>query len=233
MTKRIKILVIEDEPDLRELLVYHLSREGFTTFATGDGFEALKIARAEQPDLLLLDVMIDGLDGLKVCQQLKEDTIGVGLNIIIVSGLGGETDIMLGLEKGADDYIRKPFKPKEVIARIRTVLRRARTQRREPGQEVLVSPPLTLDPASHEVRLADAALTLTASEYRLLRYFLSYPNRVFTRTQLLDQLHEHKPDVIGRNIDVHIRSLRMKLGVHSGMIDTVRGVGYRFIGKKA
>lgn len=232
MTKRTKILVIEDEPDLRELLVYHLTREGFATFATGDGYEALKIARTEQPDLLLLDVMIDGLDGLNVCQQLKEDTLGAGLNIIIVSGLGAETDIMLGLEKGADDYIRKPFKPKEVIARVRTVLRRARTQKREPGDEVLVSPPLSLDPASHEVRLAGAALTLTASEYRLLRYFLSHPNRVFTRNQLLDQLHEHKPEVIGRNIDVHIRSLRMKLGDHAGMIDTVRGVGYRFIGKK-
>lgn len=233
MPNRIKVLIVEDEPDLRELLAYHLNREGFNTLSTGDGYTALKLVRAEQPDLLLLDLMIEGLEGLKVCQQLKESSHGAGLSIIIVSGLVNESDITLGLEKGADDYIRKPFKPKEVIARVRTVLRRMRAPRRAASEQVLTCPPLSLDPASHEVRLHDELLSLTASEYRLLRFFLSHPGRVFTRAQLLAQLNDHKPDVIGRNIDVHIRSLRLKLGAHAALIDTVRGIGYRFLTPKS
>ncbi len=225
--KPVKILIVEDEPDLRELLRHHLGREGFDVFETGDGHEAIRLTRREQPDLLLLDLMLEGLDGLNVCRQLKRALSGSASRIIIVSGLAGEEDVLRGLEAGADDYISKPFRPREVVARVRTVLRRMQASPRPPDEEVLSAGALVLDPASHEARLAEHPLALTHSEFRLLRYLLGHPGRVFDRAQLLAQLGEPRPDLVGRNIDVHIRALRLKLGDHADLIGTVRGVGYR------
>jgi two-component system phosphate regulon response regulator PhoB len=225
--KSVKILIVEDEPDLRDLLRHHLAREGFEILETGDGHEALRLVRREQPDLLLLDLMIEGLQGLQVCRQIKAALVGSSARIIIVSGLGGEEDILRGLGAGADDYIPKPFRPREVVARVRTVLRRCCEPARPRDEEVLRAGDLVLDPSSHEARVGDRPLSLTNSEFRLLRFLLGQPGRVFDRAQLLAQLGEARADLVGRNIDVHIRALRQKLGDHADLISTVRGVGYR------
>lgn len=227
---RPKILVVEDDADLRELLVYHLRREGFHVFATGDGYESLQVARQEQPHVVLLDLMIERLDGLQVCRQLKSEALAVNVSVIIVSARTDEDDVLQGLWLGADDYVRKPFKPKEVVARVKTVLRRARLLiGSDPTRDVLTFPPLALNHASHDVTLEGARLALTATEYRLLHFLMQHPERVFSRAQLLTQVSDHKPSATGRNIDVHVRSLRRKLGAHAALIDTARGVGYRFL----
>ena len=224
----LKVLVIEDEPDLRDILLYHLGREGFSIESTHDGFEALQLVRRQRPDVVLLDLMLNGLDGLSVCEQLKADPVSAGLHIIIVSARVTEEDVLGGLARGADDYVRKPFKPKEVIARVRAVMRRTSTAP-VVADEVLRYPPLELNHVSHEVTLAGVRLALTATEYRILHYLMTHPERVFTRAQLLRQTPGEIADVIGRNIDVHIRSLRRALGGHAALIETARGVGYRFV----
>lgn len=223
-----KIMIVEDEADLREILIYHLGREGFAVVATGDGYESLQLAQRERPDVVLLDLMLPSMDGWQVCRRLRAAQPGIKLNIIIISARDAEEDVLRGLDLGADDYIRKPFRLKEIIARVRAVLRRAPLMVPEVAGEVLRHPPLTINLASHEVLLEDARLALTATEYRLLHFLMAHPERIFTRAQLLAQISDHKPSLTGRNIDVHIRSLRRKLGVHAGMIDTARGVGYRF-----
>jgi two-component system phosphate regulon response regulator PhoB len=206
-----------------------LKKEGFTVFATDDGFDTLQLVRRENPAVLLLDLMIPGLNGLQVCQRLKADQSASGMSIIMVSACDAEDDVLRGLECGADDYVRKPFKLKEIIARVRTVLRRSRPFVEGMADEVLSFPPLTLNQASHEVFLDGVRLALTATEYRLLRFLMAHPERVFDRAQLLRQISDHKTDVIGRNIDVHIRSIRRKLAAQATMIDTARGAGYRFL----
>ena len=225
----LKVLVIEDEPDLRDILLYHLGREGFAVESTHDGYEALQLARRQRPDVVLLDLMLNGLDGLSVCEQLKADPVSAGLHIIIVSARVAEEDVLGGLARGADDYVRKPFKPKEVIARVRAVMRRAAAVRPAPSDEILRYAPLELNHVSHEVRLAGHKLALTATEYRILHYLMTHPERVFTRAQLLRHTPGETGGAIGRNIDVHIRSLRRALGAHAAMIETARGVGYRFL----
>jgi two-component system phosphate regulon response regulator PhoB len=223
-----KILIVEDDSDLREVLIYHLKREGFAVTATGDGGEALQIAQRQRSDVILLDLMLPGLDGWQVCRQLRANT-GSGVHVIIISARDQEDDVLRGLELGADDYVRKPFSLREIVARVRTVLRRV-----PPGSAtgeadtMLKHPPLTLSAVSHEVRLADAPLQLTATVYRLLHLLMAHPGRIFDRQQLLVQIGEQRSNASGRNIDVHIRALRRKLGLHAAMIDTARGVGYRF-----
>ena len=223
-----KILVVEDEADLREILIYHLNREGFAVVATGDGYESLQLAQRERPDVVLLDLMLPGLDGWQVCRRLRTTATG-GAHVIIMSARDTEDDVLRGLELGADDYVRKPFRLKEVVARVRTVLRRIPlgATAEAPG-DTLAHPPLTLSVARHEGRLHGEPLALTATEYRLLHLLMSHPERIFGRQQLLAQICEQRPSVSGRNIDVHVRSLRRKLGAHAAMIDTARGVGYRF-----
>jgi two-component system phosphate regulon response regulator PhoB len=224
-----KILIVEDESDLREILIYHLKREGFEVCASGDGWESLQIAQKERPDVVLLDLMLPTMDGWEVCRKLRAKP-GLGVHVIIISARNQEDDVLRGLELGADDYIRKPFSLKEIVARVRTVLRRV-----PPGatshnaDEIISHPPLTLNTASHEVRLSATPLPLTATEYRLLQLLMSHPGRIFNRPQMLAQVGEESSHVTGRNIDVHIRALRRKFGNHAAMIDTARGVGYRFV----
>jgi two-component system phosphate regulon response regulator PhoB len=225
----LKVLVIEDEPDLRDILLYHLGREGFSVESTPDGYEALQIARRSRPDVVLLDLMIEGLDGFSVCRQLKGAPASGGPHIIIVSARVEEDDVLRGLAQGADDYVRKPFKPREVIARVRAVLRRTQETAVENAGEILRFHPLVINHASHEVALCGEKLALTATEYRILHYLVAHPGRVFTRAQLLRQVSGDASGVIGRNIDVHIRSLRKALGQHASLIETARGVGYRFL----
>ncbi len=223
-----RALIVEDEPDLREMLSYHLCREGFAVESTPDGYDALRMARRLPPDVILLDLLLAGLDGLSLCRQLKADPASAGAHVIIISAKVEEDDVLLGFAQGADDYVRKPFRPKEVIARIRAVLRRAVVTLPEVQGEILSFPPLELNHASHEVRLAGAPLTLTATEYRILHYMMAHPERVFSRAQLLRHASGEEGPAGGRSIDVHVRALRRALGVHAGMIETSRGVGYRF-----
>ncbi len=224
-----KVLVVEDEPDLREILVYNLKREGFKVYASGDGWESLLIAQREKPDVVLLDLMLPTMDGLEVCRKLRAQA-SYGVHVIIVSARNQEEDILRGLELGADDYVGKPFSLKEIVARIRTVLRRVPTgtTHRNPD-EIISHPPLSLSTASHEVHLEKIPLQLTATEYRLLHLLMSQPGRIFNRQQMLAQVGEQRAQLTGRNIDVHVRALRRKFGHHAAMIDTARGVGYRFV----
>jgi DNA-binding response OmpR family regulator len=224
-----KILVVEDEPDLRDILIYHLKREGFDVCASADGWESLKIAQQERPDVVLLDLMLPTMDGWEVCRQLRAKA-GRGVHVIIISARNQEDDILRGLDLGADDYVRKPFSLKEIVARVRTVLRRVPSGATSHHADELIShPPLTLSTASHEVRLSATPLPLTATEYRLLHLLMSQPGRIFNRQQMLAQVGEQRTHLTGRNIDVHIRALRRKFGRHAAMIDTARGVGYRFV----
>ena len=213
-----KVLVVEDEPDLREILIYNLKREGFTVYASGDGWESLLIAQREKPDVVLLDLMLPTMDGLEVCRKLRAQA-SYGVHVIIVSARNQEEDILRGLELGADDYVGKPFSLKEIVARIRTVLRRVPAG----------TTPLSLSTASHEVHLEKIPIQLTATEYRLLHLLMSQPGRIFNRQQMLAQVGEQRAHLTGRNIDVHVRALRRKFGHHAALIDTARGVGYRFV----
>lgn len=225
-----KVLIVEDDTDLRELLVYHLRREGFLVLATSDGYEGLEIIRHEQPHVVLLDLMLERFDGLQICRQLRHEPVANSPSIIIVSARTDEEDVLQGLSLGADDYVRKPFKPKEVVARVKTVLRRGHPPpASDTAHETIAFPPLTLNHVCHEVTLDSKSLALTATEYRLLHFLMRHPERVFNRAQLLAQVSDHRPGATGRNIDVHVRSLRRKLGAHASFIDTARGVGYRFL----
>ena len=224
----LKALVVEDEPDLREMLQYHLMREGFAVESTADGYIALQLAKRLQPDVILLDLLLAGLDGLSLCRQFKRDPGAAGTHVIIISACVEEDDVLRGLAQGADDYVRKPFRPKEVMARVRAVPRRTPVVAGERPDEVLRFPPLELNHASHEVRLAGAPLTLTATEYRILHYLMAHPERVFSRGQLLRHASGGDREAAGRSIDVHVRALRRALGPHAGVIETARGVGYRF-----
>ena len=225
---RLKIVVIEDEPDILEAIEYNLEREGFTVVSATSGDEGLRTAIREGPDLVLLDLLLPGLDGIEVCRQLKLDQVTRKIPIIMVSAKGEESDIVLGLGVGADDYVTKPFKPKELIARVRAVLRRGAFREGDSGSERLVRGRLVVDPGRHEVRVDGEVVILTPTEFRMLHLLASHPGRVFTRDLLVTRVIGDGAAVIDRNIDVHVRSIRKKLGEHRHLIDTIRGVGYRF-----
>lgn len=226
-----RVLVVEDEVDLREVLVYQLRRDGFETAVSGNGDEALALAQSLRPDVVLLDLMIDGLSGWQVCQCLRRGPQRSAAGIIIVSARSEEADILRALEAGADDYVCKPLRPREIVARVRTLLRRgAGDGLAHATGEVIEAGPLRVDMARYEVTLEGSPVVCTGTEYRLLAHFAAHPLRVLTREQLISLATDGGGGGggSGRNIDVHIRSLRVKLGGHAGLIETVRGVGYRF-----
>ncbi|MEM7355385.1 MAG: response regulator [Acidobacteriota bacterium] len=227
MSRR-KIVVIEDEPDILEAIEYNLEREGFQVISATSGDEGLKTVVREGPDLLLLDLLLPGLDGIEVCRQLKMDPMTQKIPIIMVSAKGEESDIVLGLGVGADDYVTKPFRPKELIARVRAVLRRGAFREGRATGERIVRGHLVIDSARHEVRVDGEQIILTPTEFRMLHLLASHPGRVFTRDLLVTRVIGDGAAVIDRNIDVHVRSIRKKLGEHRHLIDTIRGVGYRF-----
>ena len=228
--KREKILIIEDEPDIREVIEYNLSREGYRVHSADDGLEGLRVARIEAPGLVLLDLMLPGLDGIEVCRKLKEDPVTRSIPVIMVTAKGEESDVILGLGVGADDYITKPFSPRELLARVRAVLRRGQPSEERGGGERVVREGLIVDIGRHEVLVEGAPVVFTATEMRLLHFLASHPGRVFTRSHLLSRVIGDDAVVIDRNIDVHVRAVRKKIGEHREMIETVRGVGYRFKG---
>jgi two-component system, OmpR family, alkaline phosphatase synthesis response regulator PhoP len=221
------LIVVEDEEDIQELLKYNLTREGYQVSAFASGEECLHLARSNPPDLILLDLMLPGLDGLEVCRQLKQSTMTRHVPIIMLTAKGEEVDIVTGLELGADDYITKPFSPRVLLARVRAVLRNWQTDvAEEPA--VLNFPDMTIHPGCHQVLIQSAPIDLTASEFRLLHMMALKPGWVFSRSQIVSSLHGDNYAVSDRAVDVHIVTLRKKLGLAARYIETVRGVGYRF-----
>ncbi len=222
-----RILVVEDEADLREVLSYNLRREGFRVFLAGTGRDALESARARKPDMILLDLMLPDVDGLEVCRLVRQDPGIAGTPIIMLTAKSEETDVIIGLGVGADDYIPKPFSVKELVARVKAVMRRGGHEQPEADRRAVRHGPLEIDPARHEVRVDGTYVQFTATEFRLLLFLVSRPGRVYERDTLLRRVLGDDAIRIERNIDVHIRSIRKKLGVHRNIVETVRGVGYK------
>jgi DNA-binding response OmpR family regulator len=221
------VLVVEDDPDIVELLVYNLQREGFVVYAVSDGEKGLAMALRKRPDLVLLDLMLPGMDGLEVCRRLRGEDDGAHLPVIMLTAKGEETDVVLGLELGADDYITKPFSPREVLARVKALLRRKDRDKKGGERKRIELHGLVLDAKRFEASLESEFLNLTRAEFRLLWALCSRPGRVFTRDELVDRITAGESLIIDRNVDVHISAIRRKLGVSGDLIATVRGVGYK------
>ncbi len=224
---RNSILIVEDDKDIRELMEYNLKKDGFDVTGVESGEDALDVVSRELPSLVLLDLMLPGIDGFEVCRRLKGGEESRHVPIVIVSAKGEETDIVTGLELGADDYITKPFSPKVLSARARAVLRRrARQTPRE--DDVLKISDMEIHPGRREVVHGGERIELTNTEFKVLHLLARRPGWVFTRYQIVDRVHgEHYP-VTERSVDVQIVGLRRKLGAAGKYIETVRGVGYRF-----
>ncbi|MCH1554641.1 MAG: response regulator transcription factor [Pseudomonadales bacterium] len=222
------IAVIEDERDIQDMIAYNLQREGYEVVTAERGDEGLALVQDKRPDLIILDLMLPGLDGLSVCQSIRFDTTTQEIPIIVLSAKSEEADVVIGLGLGADDYMPKPFSPRELLARVKAVLRRGGNQQQK-AEDTLVHEGLRVDLLRHQVFLNDEELRLTATEFGLLATLVEQPGRVFSREQLINRVLGERVVVIDRNIDVHIRSVRKKLGADSGLIETVRGVGYRIV----
>lgn len=224
-----KIILIEDEPDILEVIEYNLKRENFSVLTAADGLEGLDLVIKEKPDLVLLDLMLPGIDGMEICRQVRNNQAVKRVPIIMLTAKGDESDVVLGLGLGADDYMTKPFSPKELIARIKAVLRRSETQSQKGSENFIQVGQLVIDSVKHEVRISDVVIDLTPTEFKLLRFLASHPGRVFTRDQLLSKAIGEDVFVVDRNADVHIRMIRKKIGDYKDHILTIRGVGYRFL----
>ncbi|MBD3235425.1 MAG: response regulator [Candidatus Eisenbacteria bacterium] len=221
------ILIVEDEEDIQELVRYNLTREGYTTSVASTGEEGLKYGRSKQPDLIVLDLMLPGIDGLEVCRQLKKDSATESIPVVMLTAKGEESDIVAGLELGADDYVTKPFSPKVLVARLRAVLRR----RGRPSQledSVIRIHDIEIHPQRHEVLVDGKQLRLTYTEFKLLQLLAGRPGLVFTRYQIVNGIRGEDYAVTDRSVDVQVVGLRKKLGDAGRYIETVRGVGYRF-----
>jgi two-component system phosphate regulon response regulator PhoB len=221
-----RVLVVEDDAALVELLDWHLTRENFDVEKTSDGEEALLLAAENPPDLILLDWMIEGVSGIEVCRRLRRLPQTASLPIIMLTARGEEEDRVRGLQTGADDYITKPFSPRELVARVGAVLRRLRPALTE---DRLIYGDVEMDTATHKVRRAGKQIDLGPTEFRLLRHFLAHPRRVFSRERLLDSVWGRDADIELRTVDVHIRRLRRAIndqGAYPDIIRTVRSAGY-------
>ena len=221
------ILVVEDEEDILEFLRYNLAKEGFRVTGVLSGEEAVRAARSTPPDLIVLDLMLPGMDGLTVCRELKMDAKTREVPIIILTAKGEEADIVAGLELGADDYVIKPFSPRVLLARLRAVLRRRQAEP-APASDSLELHEMTIHPGRHEVLVQGRPVDLTATEFRLLHFLARRPGWVFTRAQIVQGVQGEDYSVSDRAVDVQIVGLRKKLGPAGKYIETVRGVGYRF-----
>jgi len=221
-----KILVVEDDRALANVLEYNLSNEGFAVSCAMDGQDALNQARAHNPDMILLDVMIPVLDGIQVCRQLRSDPATANTPIIMLTAKGEETDQVVGFSVGADDYVTKPFSVRILLERVKAILRRR--ERIGDGNDLVTAGGVTIDRVKHRALLDGKALDLTPSEFRLLDTLIRQPGRAFDRSELIDSALGTDAIVLERTIDVHIRSLRKKLAESADRIETVRGIGYRF-----
>jgi len=223
-----RVLVIEDEPDLQELLRFNLLKEGHTVTVSATGSDGLHELRRQPFDLVLLDLMLPDRDGLEVCRIVRGDEALSAMPIIMVTAKSEESDVILGLGLGADDYVTKPFRVKELMARIRVRLARNLDETRDAERRRIQVGNLTIDPVRHRVLIGDEVVPLTLTEFKLLHFLASHPGIAYGRYDLLDRIGDGEEVVTDRTIDVHIRNLRKKLGPHEQLVETVRGVGYRF-----
>ncbi len=229
------VLIVEDEEDIRELVSYHLLKEGYRVASVASGEEALTVAEKQTPDLILLDVMLPGMDGMAVCQRLRSSPKTAEVAIMMLTAKSEESDIIRGLNLGATDYVTKPFSPKVLLARVRAVLRRnlgvATIEEEEDVEEcdeAIEMHGMLIHPGRHEVRIEGNQVSLSSTEFRVLYFLASRPGWVFSRQQILDGVHGDNYAITDRAVDVQIVGLRKKLGDAGKYIETVRGVGYRF-----
>lgn len=225
MSQRARMLLVEDDAALAELLRWHFERESFDVRHTADGEEALLLAKEATPDIVLLDWMVEGLPGIEVCRRLRRSSDTANVPIIMLTARGEEEDRVRGLETGADDYVTKPFSPRELVARVSAVLRRVRPAL---AGEQLTYSDIEMDTVGHKVRRGGEVVALGPTEFRLLRHFLEHPGWVFSRDRLLDAVWGHDADIEARTVDVHIRRLRkaINVGDRPDIIRTVRSAGY-------
>ena len=220
-----RLLLVEDDRPLADLVTFHFERAGYSVTRTGDGEEALILADEVKPDIILLDWMIEGISGIEVCRRLRRRPQSANVPILMLTARGEEADRIRGFETGADDYVTKPFSPKELVARVAAVMRRVRPAL---AGEQLSYADVEMDVTRHRVRRNGEAVPLGPTEFRLLKHFLEHPGRVFSREQLLDSVWSHDPDIDARTVDVHVRRLRQALngGDRPDLIRTVRSAGY-------
>jgi two-component system phosphate regulon response regulator PhoB len=222
-----RILVVDDEEDILELVRYNLAKEGYEVVCVESGDDALKCVSQQRPGLILLDLMLPGLDGLDVCQELRRNPDTSDVPIIMLTAKGEDADIITGLELGSDDYITKPFSPRVLLARVRAVLRRKKKTQVDPSAVVKIHD-LVINPSRHEVLVKGQPVLLTATEFRILLFLARRPGWVFSRDQIINAVRGEDYPVTDRSVDVQIVALRKKLGELGNFIETVRGVGYRF-----
>ena len=226
-----KILVVEDEPDIRKLVQYNLAQERFKVLEAEDGEQALKILQRDKPNLIILDLMLPGLSGLELCKILRDRPETSQLPILMLTAKAGEADKVIGLEMGADDYLAKPFSPREMVARVRAILRRSENASKLEGAPSYQKGPLKIDFSTYEVTVRGQLVKLTLKEFELLRFLVQNPSRVLSRDQLLDRIWGGETFVTPRTVDVHIRRLRKAIEKDDRKpkwILTLRGVGYKF-----
>lgn len=225
------ILIVDDEKDIVDLVAYNVERQGYKVFKAYDGEGALRVARSEKPDLILLDLMLPGIQGLEVCRRIRRNPDTAGIPIIMLTARGEEFDKVIGLDAGADDYITKPFSVKELVARVKAVLRRADARPASEKAEIFEFKGLRIDLKSYEVTADGKNVSLSRTEFNLLRFLSRNPGRVYSREQILDQVWGDESFVEPRTVDVHVRRLRAQIEPDEGSpiyIVTVRGVGYKF-----
>lgn len=222
---RARVLIVEDEADIAGLIQFHIGREGYQTQVASSGRLALEAVEQNKPDLIILDIMLPDLDGLEVCRKIKREPETAAIPVLMVSARGEESDIVVGLELGAEDYVTKPFSPRVLMARVKAVMRRHASPE---GKEIsLAGGDILIDPARHVVTVAGEAVELTLTQYRLLHFLSLRPGFVRTRDQIVSAVRGEGTVLSSRAIDVHVAALRQKLGDKGDVIETVRGVGYR------
>ena len=224
--RKTKALIVEDEKDIVELVHYNLEKEGYSVTAVTSGEDALKALERDLPALIVLDLMLPGMDGLETCRLIKQEPKAKNIPIIMLTAKSEESDVIVGLKLGADDYVTKPFSPKILLARIKAVMRR--TAEKQVPHEVRNIEALTIDVPKHKVVYKDKELHLTMIEFSILEFLSRQPGRVFFRDQIMDGAWKEGKFIVDRAVDVHVRGLRKKLGKAAYLVETVRGVGYRF-----
>jgi phosphate regulon transcriptional regulator PhoB len=227
-----RILIVDDEKDIVDLVAYNFEKEGFEVLKAFDGEKALTLVRTKKPNLIVLDLMLPGIQGLEVCKQIRRDAESAGIPIIMLTAKGEELDKVIGLEVGADDYITKPFSVKELMARVKAVLRRADVREQPEKAETFEFKGLRIDLKSYEVTVNGRKVTLSPTEFKLLRFPSQNPGRVYSRDQILDRVWGDESFVEPRTVDVHVRRLRAQIEQDENSpnyIVTVRGVGYKFV----
>jgi len=222
------ILVIEDDEDILNLLQFNLENAGYEVTVSADGYEGLNLARTREPDLVVLDIMLPGLDGFEICKELKRRKETASTPVVMLTARGEEVDRIVGLELGADDYVVKPFSPRELLLRIKGILGRTHATRQEEARSQWQKDGLLVDMEAHKVSVDGEEVELTATEFKLLSELVHRQGRVHTRDQLLNRVWGYEFEGYARTVDTHIRRLRQKLGPYAVFVETVRGVGYRF-----